>query len=132
MNEELQAAIITALAAGLTPLPVYGAVPQGADWPYVACGTPSSEPRDTDSSLGALVRIPVRLFSAQGAIAAATGFVDQVRDTLHHTDLTIASATVVTVYVEGSSVEEPSEDGKARETVVTVAILVDDITTATA
>lgn len=131
MNEELQAAVTAALAAGLAPTPVYGAVPQGAAWPHVVCGTPAAEQRDTDTSNGALVRVPIRLFSAQGAVANATSFVDAVRATLHHVDLTITSATVVTVYVEGSSVEEPSEDGKARETVVTVAVLVDDITTGT-
>lgn len=131
MNEELQAAIITALNAALA-LDVYGAVPQDTAWPYVVCGTPSSEQRDTDSSNGALVRAQVRLFAAQGAVALATQFEDQVRAALHHkSDLTLSNASVITVYVEGSSVEEPSEDGKARETVVTVAVLVDDIITGT-
>lgn len=131
MNEELQAAVITALAAGLAPLSVYGAVPQDAAWPYAVCGTPAAETRDTDTSDGALVRFPVRLFSAQGALAAATSFVDDVRAALHHVDLSIGSANIISVYVEASSVEESSDDGKARETVVTVAVLVDDIATGT-
>lgn len=131
MNEELQAEIIALLVAGLS-FDVLGAVPQDTDWPYVVCGSPSSEPRDTDTSNGALVRVPVRLFNQSGAVAESTRFIDQVRALLHHTDdLELTTATVVTVYVEGTSVEEPTEDGKARETVVTVAVLVDDIITGT-
>jgi uncharacterized protein DUF3168 len=132
MNEELQRALYTLVSAGLAPMAVYGATPQDSAWPYVVIGTPNADTQDTNDSDGALVRVPVRLYSAQGALAASGQFVDQVRQLLHHTEaLVLTSATVVTVYVEGSQIEEPSEDGKARETVVTVAILVDDITPGT-
>jgi hypothetical protein len=131
MHEELQAAIIALLAAGL-PEAVYGAVPQGAAYPYVVAGEPEGITQDTDTSVGELVHLRVRLFRKAGEVARANEFKDRVRSVLHRTEaLSISKGSVVTVYVEGDSVEEPADDGKARETVVTVAILVDDITTGT-
>lgn len=132
MHEDLQQAIVALLTAGLTPLDVYAAVPQDAAYPYVVVGESDSTQSDTDDSDGELVRYQVRHFRAAGEVAKATEFIDRTRALLHHTEgVLLAAANVITVYVEGSAVEGPSDDGKARETVVTVAVLVDDIATGT-
>lgn len=134
MNEELQRALYALVAAGLAPdLPVFGFPPDNQPLPYVVLGEPQSQPADTTDSNGELVRVPVRIFTRASTLAQATEAVDRVRALLHHTEgaLSLTKGTAVTMYIEGSSVEEPSEEGKARETVVTVAILVDDIITGT-
>lgn len=132
MHEDLQQAIVSLLAAGLAPLSVFGAVPQDQAYPYVVVSEADSTQADTDDSDGELVRMQVRLFRAASEVARATEFIDRAKQLLHHTEsLTLTTADVVTVYMEGSAVEGPSDDGKARETVVTVAILVDDITPGT-
>lgn len=133
MNEELQAALFTLVTAGLAPWPVYGAAPQDTAYPYVVVGEPETSPRNTDSSVGVLLTVRVRHFGRSGAVQESNEFLDRVRELLHHQESTLAltNAEAVTMYIDGTSVEEPSEEGKARETSATVAILIDDVTDGT-
>ncbi len=129
MFEELQANLVTLLLARMAPLAVYGAVPQDAAYPYMVVGEHDAETADTDDTRRELVRYRLRHYRAAGAVAAAAEFEDNIRAALHRTeDLALTRGQVVTIYVEGSAVEEPADEGKARETAVTVAILISDIT----
>lgn len=133
MFEELQQAVMALLTTGLAPDAVYGAVPQDATVPRVVVGEPSSERVDTDSSLGALVKLKVRVIRKAGDIAGSTAMSDRIHELLHHTALlTLSSATVVNVYIEGMAGDPPADEGKTRETEISVAVLLDDITPGTA
>lgn len=132
MFEDLQQKLIILLTSGLTGEAVYGAVPQDAAVPRVVVGEPEAEARDTDTSLGALVKVKVRIIRKAGDVAGSLELLDRVRALLHNTEaLTLDAATVVTVYIESSAGDPPADDGKTRETEVTVAVLVDDITPGT-
>jgi len=131
--EDLQQKLIALLAAALGGgHSVYGAVPQNAAVPYLVVGEPAVDRMDTDSSLGALVKMRVRIIRKAGDIAGGLEMADFLIQLLHHTEaLTLDAGTVVNVYVEGVSGDAPSDEGKTRETEVTVAVLVDDITPGT-
>lgn len=132
MFEDLQQQLLTLLAAGLAPEAVYGAVPHGAVAPYLVVGEPTAERRDTDSSLGALVSMRLRIVRKAGDIAGATEMADRIHALIHHTEaLTLSAATVVSVYCEGMAGEPPADEGKTRETEVSVSVLLDDITPGT-
>lgn len=133
MDEELQIALIGLLSAEVAPLTVYGAVPQDTAVPYYVAGEPQSDDASTDTSTGALYKIRVSYYDKAGALSAANLAIGKIRAALHHKEdaLSLSLGAAVTMYVEGTSVEEPSDEGKARETAVSVAILIDDITAGT-
>lgn len=132
MFEDLQQKLIAMLAAALHPEAVYGARPQDAPVPFTLVGEPSSDRADTDDSIGRLVKTRVRFVRKAGDIAGSLARADLVAAVLHHTEmLTLDAGTVVTVYVDGVDSDPLVDDGKTRETEVTVAVLVDDITPGT-
>lgn len=132
MFEDLQQQLIALLTSGLTGESVYGAVPQDAAVPRVVVGEAEADSQDTDTSIGALVKVRVRIIRKAGDVAGGLEVLDRIRAILHHTEaLTLAAATVVSVYIPTSSGDPPADDGKTRETEVSVAVLVDDITPGT-
>lgn len=143
MHEELRKEIIRLLNAapvlsvGPPPAAVvfYDHVPQGvAAFPYGVMGDASTAAEDTDSADGALVRFPVSLFSKYKGGRETASMSDAVRDALHHHEdsLVLTTCTAVTMFVEGSQEDPTTDDGKARESVVTVAVRVYAITAGTA
>lgn len=133
MFEELQVAIRNLLVTAVAPVAVYGAVPQGAAVPYLTLGEPEREARDTDTSLGALVRLTVRLVTRDGDVASRAELLDRILEATHHVDgLTLTRASVVSMYLEGPQGSPLTDEGKTRETEVAVCVLLDDITSGTA
>src|SRR5688572_20707802 len=133
MFEELQQQLVALLVAGLPGEAIYGAVPQDAAVPRIVVGEVEADNADTDSSLGKLTRTRVRIIRKAGDMAGSVEMADRVLDLLHHTEaLTLTTGDVVTVYCDGPVSDAPGDEGKTRETEVSVFVLVDDITSGTA
>jgi hypothetical protein len=142
MHEELRKEIIRLLNAapihsvGTPPVDVvfHDHVPQDSTFPYGVLGDATSAGEDTDTAEGALVRFPISCFSKYKGGRETAAMADAVRAALHHQEdlMVLTTCTAVTMFVEGSQEDPTTDDGKARESVVTVSIRVYAITAGTA
>lgn len=131
MHESIRAALFT-LLDGHTFTPAakaYDHVPQDSKvFPRIAIDTVSYDQKDTDSTVGALFAITIRVSSKYKGGKECADLLDQLHTLLHHKDdFTVAGAAVVSVYVEGSTQEPDAEAGELREGALSLAVLLDDI-----
>lgn len=88
----LQQALITALKAELTGIPVYDRVPDQPEYPHVHVGEISSEPFGGKNSAGLHHEIMVHTWSSYRGAKEALGILGQIAGLLHHKQLFVDGA----------------------------------------
>jgi len=96
--EELQTALIAALESA-TSVPVWDAVPQGSDYPYITLDSMMSQPEDFHTLRVDTSFFYLGIFSRAYGQAEVMGIIKQI-NTLHEQPLSLSSGTVVSVRVK--------------------------------
>jgi hypothetical protein len=113
----LQKAIFTAIAAAVTPTPVYDAVPKGSAYPYVTVGEDVESEWDTKTDTGEDVDVVIHQWSRYQGRKEIKDLQSSIYTALHYQGLTLEHGAIVLLKWQ-SSETFMDEDGVTRHGVM--------------
>ena len=122
MQEEIQAAIYTAVAA--IGYPTYDHVPQTSSYPYIVIGDDTSITYDTDTSVGSETTCTIHVWSQARGRKQVKEIMRGIYEALHRADFDIQSGSLVSCDAEYEETFVES-DGLTRHGVTRYRLIVE-------